>query len=77
MATFEDPEFLESGREAVYYVRAFEEPMPGINADNLRCERDEAGACIHVSTCPQSTGDECLAPHEPRAWSSPIFISQP
>ena len=77
MATFEDPEFRESGREAVYYVRAFEEPMPGINADNLRCERDEAGACIHVSTCPQSTGDECLAPHEPRAWSSPIFISQP
>ena len=76
-ASFDDPEFRASGREAVYYVRVFEKPAPGINAGNLRCERDTSGACIGVSTCPQAQGDECLAPHEPRAWSSPIFISQP
>ncbi len=77
VATFVDPEFRDSAREAVYYARAFERPAPGINAANLRCDRDEAGACVKVSTCPEAEGDECLAPHEPRAWSSPIFISQP
>ena len=77
MATFEDPDFRAGGREVVYYVRTFEAPMPGINAANLRCERDEAGLCVRVATCPQEAEDECLAPHEPRAWSSPIFISQP
>ena len=74
--TFSDPDFPASGREAVYYVRAFEEPKPGINAGNLRCERDETGRCTRVQLCPGPEGaaDECLSDHEPRSWSSPIYL---
>ncbi len=73
---FGDPDFAASGREAVYYVRAFEAPTPGINAGNLRCERDAEGRCTGVSLCPGPDGaaDECLSEHEPRAWSSPIWL---
>ncbi|MCP5065632.1 MAG: DUF3604 domain-containing protein [bacterium] len=74
--TFSDPEFVPDGRETIYYVRAFEEPAPGINAENVRCEFDEEGRCVRTHLCP-SSGDvdpDCLAPHEPRAWSSPIFV---
>ncbi|MDJ0865023.1 MAG: DUF3604 domain-containing protein [Myxococcota bacterium] len=74
--TFSDPEFAGSAREAVYYVRAFEAPKPGINAGNLRCERDADGRCTGVKLCPGPDGaaDACLAEHEPRAWSSPIYL---
>ena len=49
---------------------------PGVNADNLRCEYDEKGACVNVNLCggPGALEDDCLAEHEPRAWSSPIFV---
>ena len=60
-------------------MRAIQEPTPVINAQNLRCERDESGACIAVHPCygeefklPGS--DACAAPSEERAWSSPIFV---
>jgi hypothetical protein len=75
---FEDPELPGSGRDAVYYVRAIEEPSPAVNADNLRCRRDERGACLEVRPChgdyrtPDS--DDCLGTIEERAWSSPIFV---
>jgi hypothetical protein len=74
--TFNDPEFAELERDVVYYVRAFEAPRPAINAGNLRCERDSAGNCVKVNLCPGPEGDadDCLAPHEPRAWSSPIYV---
>ena len=74
--TFDDPTFASGGRDAVYYVRALEEPAPGINAGGLRCERDTAGRCTAVDMCggPDETDDDCLAEHEPRAWSSPIFV---
>ncbi len=74
--TFSDPEFARDGRESVYYVRAYEPPTPGINVGNLRCERDAEGNCIATDPCPGPEGaaDECLADHEPRAWSSPIFV---
>ncbi|MDJ0847592.1 MAG: DUF3604 domain-containing protein [Myxococcota bacterium] len=74
--TVSDPEFARSGRPAVYYARAFEEPKPGINAGNLRCTRDAEGNCVEVNACPGPAGrdDDCLAPHEPRAWSSPIYV---
>ncbi len=75
---FEDPEFAAAGRDAVYYARAVQEPAPGINADGLRCRRDEAGRCVSVEPCwgdyRTDPGDDCLAQHEPRAWSSPIFV---
>jgi len=77
-ARFEDPEFAGAGRDTIYYVRAIEEPSPAVNADHLRCRRDEHGDCLEVSPCyggyrtPDS--DDCLATIEERAWSSPIFV---
>jgi hypothetical protein len=76
---FEDPEFATAGREALYYVRALQEPSLAVNADPLRCERDEIGRCIRSRPCyasgPQfDPADDCLSPVEERAWSSPIFI---
>jgi len=76
VVTFTDPEFASRSRDTLYYVRAFEAQKPGVNADNLRCKRDAAGKCIEVELCPGPKGaeDDCLAPHEPRAWSSPIWV---
>jgi hypothetical protein len=76
-ATFSDPDHATDARDALYYVRAYEAPAPAINAANLRCEYDETGACVKVSPCGPDPEDECLAEHEPRAWSSPIFVDHP
>jgi hypothetical protein len=77
--SFDDPEFLGEGREVVYYVRAIQEPTPAVNGHNLRCERDERGACKKVRPCygdfRTSFTDDCLEPIEERAWSSPIFVA--
>ena len=75
--TFADPAYAAGDRDSVYYVRAYEEPTPGINADNLRCSGKD-GACEEVSPCPGPDGaaDDCLAPYEPRAWSSPIWVDR-
>ena len=75
-ATFADPDFAAGGRDAVYYARAYEVPIPGINAGGVNCERDAEGDCLSVRLCPGPDGiaDECLAEYEPRAWSSPIFV---
>jgi hypothetical protein len=74
--TFEDPDFAEQGRDTLYYVRALEEPAPAVNAANLRCAYDEKGECSSVNLCggPDARDDDCLSEHEPRAWSSPIFV---
>ena len=76
-AEFSDPEFPALGREALYYARAYEAPDQAINAGGIRCERDEAGNCVKPQLCPGSAGvaDDCLAEREPRAWSSPIYLS--
>jgi len=71
---FSDPSFVDSGRDTLYYVRAIEAPTPTINGDPLRCTRDEDGACLRVDLCRDDRSDECKAPNEPRAWSSPIYI---
>jgi hypothetical protein len=73
--TFTDPDFAAAGRDTVYYARAIEMPTPGINAGGFRCDRDSEGACIATHLC-GTTGqeDDCLAEHEPRAWSSPLFL---
>jgi hypothetical protein len=76
---FEDPELVRGGRETLYYVRALQEASPAVNADRLRCERDERGRCIRSRPCYASgprfdPADDCLAPLEERAWSSPIFV---
>jgi hypothetical protein len=77
-AEFEDPDFPAAGRDALYYVRAIQEPSLAVNAANLRCERGEDGECTRIDPC---HGDfrtpfeeDCLAPAEERAWSSPIFV---
>ncbi|HTF35867.1 MAG TPA: DUF3604 domain-containing protein [Myxococcota bacterium] len=78
VAQFEDPDFESAARDAIYYVRAIEEPSPAVNAGGLRCKLDEAGRCIEVNPCwgdyRLSASDDCLATIEERAWSSPIFI---
>jgi hypothetical protein len=74
--TFLDLDYASDGRDALYYVRAIEEPKPGVNAASLRCEYDAQGNCISVNLCGGigKESDDCLAEHEPRAWSSPIFV---
>jgi hypothetical protein len=75
-AEFSDPEFPTLGREVLYYARVYEAPDEAINAGGIRCERDEAGDCVQAQLCPGPEGvmDDCLAPREPRAWSSPIYL---
>ncbi|MEO0996184.1 MAG: DUF3604 domain-containing protein [Pseudomonadota bacterium] len=79
--TFTDNEYPELARDAVYYVRAIESPSLAVNAGNVRCEYDENGECISVNLCHAGykgdAGDDCLAPVEERAWSSPIFVDWP
>ena len=75
MIEFSDPDFTESKRDTVYYVRAIEEPSPAVNAANLRCEYDEVGRCIEIDPCVHVPYQEdCLAENEERAWSSPIYV---
>lgn len=76
--TFTDPEFIKGKREFIYYARAIEEPSPAVNGDALRCEYNDKGECIAVNPCygdnRTALDDDCLAPIEQRAWSSPIFV---
>lgn len=77
-AEFEDPEFNAGARDAVYYARAVQEPTLAVNAAGVRCEYDEAGVCVAVNPCfgdyRTERSDDCLAPNEERAWSSPIYV---
>jgi hypothetical protein len=76
---FEDPEFVAGAREHVYYVRAVQEATPAVNAAALRCEVGVDGECVRSNPCygdwRTSADDDCLAPSEERAWSSPIFLA--
>ncbi len=73
---FDDPDFVAGARETLYYARAFEAPELAINAGGVRCLRDATGACTKVNLCPskEDPTEDCLAPREPRAWSSPIYL---
>lgn len=75
---FSDPDFAQDKREALYYVRAVEEPVPTINAGNLRTSFDEDGKPVSISLCSgdyrTEESDDCLEPAGQRAWSSPIFV---
>lgn len=78
--TFSDPDFAADGRDAIYYVRAIEEARPLINAQPIRCVRDAEGRCVQAKLCFgdfRSGASDCLAPAEPRAWSSPIYVMHP
>ncbi|PJZ41631.1 hypothetical protein CH370_09300 [Leptospira kmetyi] len=78
---FQDTSYASSGRNAVYYARAIEEPSPAVNGGQLRCEYDEQGRCVKVKPCHgdyrTDPKDDCLANVEERAWSSPIYLVHP
>ncbi len=76
---FTDAEFMSGGRDALYYVRAIEEPTPMINGDNLRAQFNNRGEVESTHPCYGDTrtakDDDCLALKGQRAWSSPIFVN--
>ena len=78
--SFEDPDFAADGRDSVYYVRVLEEPSPAVNGAQLRTRFDEAGRALEVEPChggfETPEDDDCLAPVQERAWSSPIFVDR-
>ncbi len=75
---FEDAEFAGSSRPYTYYVRAIQPPTPMVNGGLARCEYDETGRCVEARPChggyQTPRDDDCLAPGEERAWSSPIYV---
>jgi hypothetical protein len=77
--TFDDPDFASAGRDAVYYVRAIQEPSEEINGVGPLChKRGEDGRCEDIEMCGTNKGaqDDCLSPVEERAWSSPILVDK-
>jgi len=79
VVTFSDSDYPASGRDAVYYARPIEEPSPTINGATLRCEPGDGASCERPAPCDPwaPDDDDCLAPAEHRAWSSPIFVDRP
>jgi len=78
---FEDEDLPASGRDVLYYARAVQEATPAINGDQLRTRFDAAGNPVSVEPCfgdfRTDASDDCLAPANERAWSSPIYIDVP
>ena len=79
VAEFEDGQYTSGSRDTLYYVRAIQAATPAVNAGGLRCTRDDKGKCSDVNPCygdwRTPYDDDCLAPNEERAWSSPIYLT--
>ncbi len=68
---FSDPEF---SRDSLYYVRALQEATPAINGEPLPVDADgNTRPCF--GDFRTDFNDDCLAPVQERAWSSPIFVN--
>ena len=67
------------GINLAQFLARVEEPAPAVNADGVGCRYDAGGVCAEVALCGSAgdASDDCLGEHEPRAWSSPIFVDQP
>lgn len=73
---FSDPDFAPAARPTSYYVRAIEAASPTISADPLGCVAGPEGRCVELDPCfAREDADDCTAPSEQRAWSSPIFLA--
>jgi len=76
--TFSDPDFVSGGRDAIYYVRAIQEPSGQLNHEDLRCEDGPDGECVSVDICQggeRGEDDDCIQEGGERAWASPIYLS--
>jgi len=77
---FDDPDFPASGSGASYYARALQVPTPAINGANQRTVFDADGNPIETQLCHGGfrtpADDDCLAPVQERAWSSPIYLDR-
>lgn len=77
VVTFEDPEYTQLDRPALYYARVIQEPTLQLNAANLRCEEDGT-PCSATELCMggyEGEDDDCLSTDQERAWASPIFLT--
>ncbi len=72
VADFVDDEYPALRRDTVYYARVFETASPTVNGLSAPCASRAGSECDEVDLCRE--GEECLAPYEQRAWSSPIFV---
>jgi hypothetical protein len=72
---FSDGDFLDRGRDSLYYVRALEEARPAILGNPLRPRRNSEGEVESIEIC--DSGNDCLDEVRERAWSSPIFVDHP
>ncbi len=75
---FTDPEFVASARPSLYYARVLQEAEPLISGDPFGCVYDASGACVQRNYCIDENagpGEDCTAPAQPRAWTSPIYVN--